>query len=42
MKYHFRAGRGKNIIVDGDTTFEELGYEILGGIWYCVRSSVYV
>lgn len=30
MKYHFRAGRGKNIIVDGDTTFEELGYEILG------------
>ncbi len=29
MKYHFRVGRGKNIIVDGDTTFEELGFAIL-------------
>ncbi len=29
MKYHFKAGRGKNIIVDGDATFEELGFAIL-------------
>lgn len=29
MKYHFRAGRGKNIIIDGDATFEELGFAIL-------------
>ncbi len=29
MKYHFKAGRVKNIIVDGDATFEELGFAIL-------------
>ena len=29
MKYHFRVGRGKNVIVDGNTTFEELGFAIL-------------
>lgn len=29
MQYHFRAGRGKNIIIDGDDTFEELGFRIL-------------
>ncbi len=30
MKYHFRVGRGKNIIIDGDATFRDLGLEILG------------
>ena len=29
MKYHFRAGRGKNIVLDGTGTFEELGFAIL-------------
>lgn len=29
MKYHFRAGRGKNIIISGNETFEELGIKIL-------------
>lgn len=29
MKYHFRAGRGKNIFISGDATFEELGFAIL-------------
>lgn len=29
MKYHFRVGRGKNIIVNGDETFEKLGLKIL-------------
>ena len=29
MKYHFRAGRGKNIIIDGNDTFVELGFMIL-------------
>lgn len=29
MRYHFRAGRGKNIIVDGAATFAELGFAIL-------------
>lgn len=28
-KYHFRAGRGKNIFIDGNATFEELGFAIL-------------
>lgn len=29
MKYHFRAGRGKNIIINGNETFETLGFLIL-------------
>lgn len=29
MKYHFRAGRGKDIIISGNETFEELGFKIL-------------
>ena len=29
MKYHFRAGRGKNIIISGSETFEELGIKLL-------------
>lgn len=29
MKYHFKVGRGKNITVDGDETFEDLGFKIL-------------
>ena len=29
MKYHFKVGRGKNIIVNGDETFEDLGLKIL-------------
>ena len=29
MKYHFRVGRGKNIIVSGNETFEDLGFKIL-------------
>ena len=29
MKYHFRAGRGKNIIISDTKTFEDLGFAIL-------------
>ena len=29
MKYHFRAGRGKNIIISDTQTFEDLGFAIL-------------
>ena len=29
MKYHFRVGRGKNIMISGDETFEVLGFRIL-------------
>lgn len=29
MKYHFKAGRGKDIIISGNETFEELGFKIL-------------
>lgn len=29
MKYHFRAGRGKNIIISSNETFEALGFKIL-------------
>ena len=29
MKYHFRAGRGKNIYIDDSSTFEDLGFAIL-------------
>lgn len=29
MKYHFRAGRGKNVTINEDETFETLGFMIL-------------
>lgn len=29
MKYHFKVGRGKNITVNGNETFEALGLKIL-------------
>ena len=29
MKYHFRVGRGKNIIINDTKTFEDLGFAIL-------------
>lgn len=35
MKYHFKVGRGKNIIVDGDETFEDLGLKILAEYNIC-------
>ena len=29
MKYRFKFGRGKKVIISGNTTFESLGYKIL-------------
>ncbi len=29
MKYHFRVGRGKNVLISGNETFEDLGFKIL-------------
>ena len=29
MKYHFKVGRGKTIVVDESDTFEQLGFVIL-------------
>ena len=31
MQYHFRVGRGKNIIISDTKTFEDLGLAILRG-----------
>lgn len=29
MKYHFKSGRGKKVVINGNDTFEKLGYEML-------------
>ena len=29
MKYHFKFGHGKKVIINGNETFETLGYKIL-------------
>ena len=29
MKYHFKSGRGKIVVINGNDTFEKLGYEML-------------
>ena len=29
MKYHFKSGRGKKVVINGNDTFERLGYEML-------------
>ena len=29
MKYRFKSGRGKKVVISGNETFEKLGYEML-------------